>query len=98
MFNYLKNFYAKLCVALLFVFASSLAIADDNGGTTLDIPTYITGDTTAGTLGYFELLMNTIEHYAYEYVMPLLLLAISIGWVFWFIFYGSRRGKQGLSS
>jgi hypothetical protein len=90
----------KVNVAILSGLAfSGVASADtDNSGTTLTIPTFITGDQTTGQLGWFELIGNTIAHYVNEYFLPLLAVAFGFGWLFYMIFFGNRKGKQAVSS
>jgi hypothetical protein len=79
--------------------ASTPAMADtDNGGTTLTIPTFITGDEVSGQVGWFELLQNTVLHYINEYIMPLMLVGFGIGWLFFFLFMGNRKAKGSVAS
>lgn len=74
------------------------AMADtDNGGTTLTVPTFITGD-GVDQIGWFELLGNTVLHYINEYIMPLMLVGFGIGWLFFFLFMGNRKAKGSVAS
>lgn len=88
--------YSAVTMAAL---STSPVMADtDNGGTTLMIPTAITGDEVSGTLGFFDLVQNTMYHYATEYIVPLVLAGIGISWIFFALFIGNRKAKGSVAN